>query len=116
MRTDNSAHDVMREFVKAHVKGYIASAGEIKDWCMKHPAYASGSRSSIIPSDCCYNRFNNDPSSHVDLLFEFLGAGKYRCLGEKYPYTGVVLHAPRNKGGYEYVYAHWNNGVERVVK
>ena len=50
---------------------------------------------SVIPSDYCYNRLNNGITLKKPTLFEFLGGGRYRCLGENYCYNGPVFHRPR---------------------
>ena len=67
------------------------------------------SRGNIFPSDYCYNRYNfglrdfNGP-----FLFEYFGVGKYRVLGENYPYSGDIYHKP--KGRNEVVVGKWENG------
>ena len=50
-------------------------------------------KSSVIPSDYCYNRLNFgiDYNKNVH-LFEFLEDGKYRYLGIDYPYNGKLYH------------------------
>ena len=56
--------------------------------------------SSIIPSDYCYNRYNNGINYEKHLhLFEYLGNGKYKYLGIEYPYTGKIYH--KQKSGLE---------------
>lgn len=47
---------------------------------------------SVIPSDYCYNRINDGIALKKPTLFEFLGGGQYRCLGEGYPYNGKIYH------------------------
>ena len=65
---------------------------------------------SIIPSDYCYNRINNgiDFENYLH-IFDFMGNGKYKYLGENYPYSGTIFHKP--KGGYEIAIGKWSNGV-----
>lgn len=63
-------------------------------------------KGSILPTDYCYNRYNNglgDFSGHH--LFEYTEDKQFRVLGEKYPYTGNVMHKP--KGEPEYIWGHW---------
>ncbi len=47
---------------------------------------------SIIPSDYCYNRVNDGIALSKPTLFEYVEAGRYRCLGEHYPYNGSIYH------------------------
>lgn len=65
---------------------------------------------SIIPSDYCYNRINNGIDFENLLhIFEFKGNGRYKYLGENYPYSGTIFHKP--KGGLEIAIGKWSNGV-----
>ncbi len=65
---------------------------------------------SIIPSDYCYNRINNGIDFENFLhIFEFMGNGLYKYLGENYPYSGTIFHKP--KGGTEIAIGKWSNGV-----
>ena len=66
-------------------------------------------RSSIIPSDYCYNSINKDPSSFTIHLFEMLGDGRYKYLGLNYAYTGDILHKRRVVGS-------WLNGVPSLLE
>ncbi|SHJ11293.1 MULTISPECIES: DUF7225 domain-containing protein [Sporomusaceae] len=54
---------------------------------------------SIIPSDYCYNLTNKGKLADASLekfkILEWLARGKYKYLGENYPYTGVVISNPR---------------------
>jgi len=56
---------------------------------------------SIIPSDYCYNMANKGKLADASLekfnIFEWISRGKYRYLGENYPYSGLVLSNPRKK-------------------
>lgn len=47
---------------------------------------------SIIPSDYCYNRINDGIKLTYPTLFEYIEAGRYRCLGKNYPYNGNIYH------------------------
>lgn len=55
-------------------------------------------KSSIIPTDFCYNRYNNglDFGKHMP-IFEYTYDKRFKYLGEKYPYTGLVFHKPKGK-------------------
>ncbi len=66
-------------------------------------------KGSILPTDYCYNRYNNGLGEFDGPhLFEYTDDKKFRVLGENYPYTGNVFHKP--KGAPEYVWARWVNG------
>lgn len=73
--------DVGREFTTAEIKQRIQER------------YGS-SRSSVIPSDYCYNR-QNEGVSNTRHLFEYLGRARYRYLGEGHRYTGQVFSCRR---------------------
>ena len=66
---------------------------------------------SIIPSDYCYNRVNKGIDfEKKPRLFSFHGNGEYECLGENYPFTGVVY--TKEKGTKtEVEVGYWKNGV-----
>lgn len=67
---------------------------------------------SIIASDYCYNRINDGISANKPAVFEYLGRGQYRCLGEHFPYNGPIYHKP--KGMSEIVIGKCVNG-ERLI-
>ena len=53
---------------------------------------------SIIPSDFCYNRENEDsrPSKYRVFLWEEGGRGNYKYVGRSYPYSGPIFREPKN--------------------
>ncbi len=54
-------------------------------------AYPDVGENSVLPSDRCYNITNAGlPYDYSFRIFEFLGKGAYRYLGERYPYCGKV--------------------------
>jgi hypothetical protein len=65
-------------------------------------------RSSIIPSDYCYNRRNKGIpfDKHI---FEWLGRSQYRYLGENHPYSGRVVWQPAGEGE-EQIVGEWRDG------
>lgn len=90
--------DKVKDTFAKHEIGTILSTSEIKDMViLKH----GGNRGSIIPSDYCYNLTNkgkiNDPILAKFNIFEWISRGKYKYLGENYPYTGLIISNPRNK-------------------
>jgi hypothetical protein len=63
---------------------------------------------SVIPADYCYNRIN-DGIRFEKHIFEYLGKGYYRFLGEGYPYSGKIYHKP-TRSLIEYIAGEWING------
>jgi len=76
--------------------GSIYSTKEIKD--MVRTKYGTND-GSIIPSDYCYNLTNKGKAAYPELdkfkIFEWISRGKYKFLGEGYPYVGSVVSNPR---------------------
>lgn len=79
-------------------KGTIFSTSEIIDLVMLKYGV---NRGSIIPSDYCYNLTNKGKIDNPILadfkIFEWISRGKYKYLGENYPYTGLIIRNPKNK-------------------
>lgn len=77
--------------------GTILSSAEIKE--MVNLKFGRN-KSSVIPSDYCYNRYNfginYDKTLH---LFEFLENGQYRYLGQEYRYNGKIFHKIKGSNG-----------------
>ena len=101
-----------REVVKKHIAehgcGTIVTRQQLSQMVME--AYPHN-HNSFLPADYCYNRTNKGISfeTHVH-LFEFLDDGRYRILGEDYPYSGAVYC--REMGETEdRVYGSWYHGV-----
>ena len=65
---------------------------------------------SIILSDYCYNRKNKGIlfEKHI---FEYLGQGTYKYLGENYPFTGLIYEKPQGQNN-ETVAGEWKNGLK----
>lgn len=89
----------------------LFSSSEIKR--LVHDKFGTN-HSSIIPSDYCYNRFNAgiEFTKHI---FDMIGRGEYKYLGENYPYTGLVLWYP-HKGKTAQVVGEWHEGVYKGKK
>ena len=69
----------------------------------------------ILPSDYCYNRYNNGLGDFAGPhLLERIDSKNYRVLGENYSYTGPVYHKPRGKA--EVIIGKWDNGKFSWVK
>lgn len=54
-------------------------------------------RSSVMPSDYCYNRRNKSPQSHRWNIFIWHPGGRYEYVGPNYRYTGQVIEEPRSR-------------------
>ena len=68
-------------------------------------------RESIIPSDYCYNRYNNGVSFENRVcLFKYTDDKKYEYLGLNYPFTGRIFHKPKGSTA-EICVAQFVNGV-----
>lgn len=84
-----SINDVMvqwaDDFVAQNGCEEILSTASIKDEVMKMGV----NRSSIIPSDHCYNRANKDVTSFGSKtpLFIYIEPNKYQCVGSQYGYN-----------------------------
>lgn len=70
--------------------------------------YPGTNPTSVIPSDYCYN-ITNKGIPFKTHLFEFLGAGDYKCLGKNYPYSGDILWKGEKVG-------EWENGDLKLWK
>ena len=92
MTIDEQMSAIVNELLNEFGEGYVISRGELISLMVEHFQTASG---SVMPSDYCYNRINNGITLVKPALFEFLGGGKYRCLGEHYCYNGPIIHRPK---------------------
>jgi len=70
--------------------GRLLTAEEIKTRLMER---FETNPASVLPSDYCYNRWNQGISGQKP-LFVRVGAGEYRYLGPDYPYSGLVYWRP----------------------
>lgn len=61
--------------------------------------YPGTNRSSVIPSDYCYNIINKDSVSFTFRLFEYRD-GNYICLGENYFYVGDIFWKDKKVGSW----------------
>ncbi len=53
-------------------------------------------KTSVIPSDHCYNRTNNGIPMENAPMFLHEQSGLYRFVGLNYPYTGPLYHCPKD--------------------
>lgn len=68
--------------------------------------------SSVIPSDFCYNRFNNG-IIFTKHLFEYLTKSTYKYIGENANYTGLIFHKSKSTQE-EVVIGEWRDGVKTI--
>lgn len=64
-------------------------------------AYPGTNRTSVIPSDYCYNKINADPNSFKLHGFEFTSDQKYKWLGPNNPYSGPIYWKTEQVGKWE---------------
>lgn len=83
------ANNMAAEFGSEHVLTLREIAGVLEE------RYGT-KEGSIIPSDYCYNRINDGINRNKPAVFEYLGRGRYRCLGEHFPYNGPIYHKPKS--------------------
>ena len=70
-------------------------------------------RSSIIPSDYCYNRINFGIEFDKH-LFVYLSRGKYQYVGENHPYEGIVYQRPSDDT-VDSVAGEWKGGIYKSI-
>jgi hypothetical protein len=69
--------------------------------------YPHTNRTSVIPSDYCYN-IRNEDSKRDFQVFEYVSRGLYKYIGPKVKYNGIVYW----KGS---EYGQWKNGEFKRV-
>lgn len=104
MTIDETMIQAISEMISKHGRGYIATRSEIISYVHNKFGIKNG---SIIPSDYCYNRVNDGITLSKPTLFEYVETGRYRCLGEHYPYNGNLYHKDAIVGNCE-------NGIRRI--
>lgn len=109
MTIDEQMVVIVNELAKGFGRDHIVTRRELFESFSSRYGRKEG---SIIPSDYCYNRVNNGITLDKPAVFEFLGRGRYRCLGSNYPYNGLIYHKPRGHG--EFIVGKCIDG-ERVI-
>lgn len=89
MTIDEKMIAAVDEIIATNGIEYIATRQELLSFLNSKYEIALG---SIIPSDYCYNRINDGIALSKPTLFEYIEAGRYRCLGDSYPYNGNIYH------------------------
>ncbi len=100
MTIDEQMSRVANELADEFECKYVITRSELQDIMWRRFHVTPG---SVIPSDYCYNRLNNGITLKKPILFEFLGGGRYLCLGENFCYNGPVFHRPRGSSNDEIV-------------
>ena len=100
---------VVEQLIKENGIGYEISTEAIQEILLNQYSIP---KSSCIPSDYFYNRVNNGITLSNPTLFEYVGIGRYRCLGPNYPYNGKIYH--KVKGSDEFAIGECKDGV-RVI-
>lgn len=95
---------VVNEYIGTFGEGHIITTHELKKLMCDRYGIKEG---SVIPSDYCYNRVNDGIKLSWPTLFEQVATGRYRCLGENYPYNGDVYHK-------EFIVGKCENGTRRI--
>ena len=90
-------------------EGDIISAGDLKQ---KLQLVYNTKPGSVLPSDLCYNRFNNGIKFDKH-LFEYLTKSTYKYLGEHATYTGLIFHKSKETQQ-EVVIGEWRDGVKTI--
>jgi 5-methylcytosine-specific restriction protein A len=83
----------------------IFSSSEIRDLC--HENFGAN-KSSVLPSDYCYNRTNHGIGNNNNILI-FHGYGEYEYVGRGYKYNGPMLHKVQSSKE-EIIVGNWTNG------
>ncbi len=96
----------VKETFKNVVIGTVFTTSEVKYMVNEKFGRNPG---SVIPTDYCYNRYNNgiDLKKHLK-IFEYTTEKNFKYLGTDYPYTGKIYHKP--KSGYEICIGELVNG------
>jgi hypothetical protein len=95
-----TTHDKVLDVFKDQIDK-IFSRGAVVDLVVH--AYPGTNRSSVIPSDYCYNKINADRRSFTFHGFEYTSDQKYKWLGLNYPYSGPIFWNNEQVG-------HWERG------
>jgi hypothetical protein len=107
----SSGPTIFEQIKEACVKtGSVVFSSEIKNLLEKK--YGTNP-SSVILSDYCYNRFCIG-THHGKYLFEHLAQGKFRYLGENYPYSGKIYNKPTGESEIKII-GEWKDG-EKILE
>lgn len=105
----------IERFVKG-INAYVSQYGNENVLDVDEVLAAGGvsdKKGSILPTDYCYNRYNNGLGDfNGPHLFEYTEDGRFLVLGEGYPYTGNIFHKP--KGQPERIVGSWDSGQLRL--
>lgn len=108
MKNAERVIDAINSYVKDNGAGTIVSREEFYGIILEK--YPEVNRSSIFPSDFCYNVYNKGLKDMNDdeRCLECVEKGYFKILGTNYKYTGDVYHYIFKKN--QEVVGHWENG------
>lgn len=69
---------------------------------------------SIMLSDYCDNRFNKGIQFN-QYLFQYITKSKYKYIGERYLYTGLIFHKPKGMKS-EMIVGEWGNCIKKLYE
>lgn len=104
MTIDEKMIQAVNDLIAEYGVEHIATRREIISFVHNKFGITEG---SIIPSDYCYNRVNDGITLAKPTLFEYVGTGRYRCLGVQYPYNGSIYHK-------ELIVGRCENGIRKI--
>ncbi|NLD05059.1 MAG: hypothetical protein GX672_04045 [Synergistaceae bacterium] len=112
-----SVNDVMVQWADEYVAQYghnvILSSSYIKTEITKRGLKVG----SIMPSDHCYNRVNEDSTSHGSKtsLFVYVSRKNYQCVGSKYEYGGKIFCKPKG-ASQDTVWGYYDSKARKKVQ
>lgn len=99
---DRVGHRLRAEYGTEPIPGAVLIAEVVKE-CGCQPG-------SVIPTDRCYNRTNNGIQLQNNPIFIYEGPSLFRYVGLNYPFTGPLLHKPKDNSQPERIVGQWVNG------
>lgn len=107
---------IIREKVTLTLKDYIGktfSRSQIVNLVVGR--YPNTNKTSVIPSDYCYNRYNKGIVFDFHIL-EYCKWNNYKVLGENYPYNGDIVWNEKKMKSKDRVVGKWINGKPQFSK
>ena len=114
MKNAEKVIDAINSYVRDNGTGKIVSREEFYEIVLAK--YPEVNRTSVYPSDFCYNLYNNG-LRYIDdgeRCLECVDKGYFKILGTNYKYTGDVYHYMFKKN--QEVVGHWKNGTYQGYK
>ena len=114
MKNAEKVIDAINSYVRDNGTGKIVSREEFYEIVLAK--YPEVNRTSVYPSDFCYNLYNNG-LRYIDdgeRCLECVDKGYFKILGTNYKYTGDVFHYMFKEN--QEVVGHWENGTYQGYK